>query len=89
MPNSRSSKKSLRKSQSRRDANRQIKSAVRTSLRRVREAVDAGDSALAGQRLKDATIQLDTAAKKHIIHRNEAARRKSRLAAVVNTLGKS
>ncbi|MHC5018878.1 MAG: 30S ribosomal protein S20 [Planctomycetota bacterium] len=89
MPNSRSSKKALRKSQSRRDANRQIKSAVRTSLRRVREAVDAGDAALAGQRLKDATIQLDTAAKKHIIHRNEAARRKSRLAAAVNTLGKS
>jgi len=89
MPSSRSSKKSLRKSQSRRDANRQIKSAVRTSVRRVREAVDAGDAALAGERLKDATIQLDTAAKKHIIHQNEAARRKSRLSSAVNRIAKS
>lgn len=89
MPNSRSSKKALRKSLARREANRQIKSSVRTSLRRVREAVDAGDAELAGKRLHDATVQLDTAAKKHIIHRNEASRRKSRLAAAVNRLGKS
>lgn len=89
MPNSRSSKKALRKSQSRRDHNRRIKSAVRTSLRRVREAVAAGDAELAGKRLQDATVQLDTAAKKHIIHRNEASRRKSRLAAAVSKLSKS
>ena len=60
-----------------------------TSLRRVREAVEAGDASLAAERLKDATVQLDTAAKKHIIHQNEASRRKSRLAASVNGIAKS
>ena len=60
MPSSRSSKKSLRKSLARRETNRHIKSAVRTSLRRVREAVDAGDAALAGKFLLEATIELDT-----------------------------
>lgn len=88
MPNSRSSKKSLRKSVTRKESNRRIKSAVRTSLRRVREAIESGDSAVAGKCLVDATKQLDTAAKKHIIHQNEASRRKSRLSAAVNALGK-
>ncbi len=89
MPSSRSSKKSLRKSIARRESNRRIKSTMRTSLRRVREAVTAGDATLAGQHLLAATVQLDTAAKKHIIHRNEAARRKSRLSAAVNGIAKS
>jgi small subunit ribosomal protein S20 len=79
MPNTKSAAKRLRQSQARRARNRSIKSAVRTQMRKVREAVEAGDVEKAREQFRMAARALDKAAGKKVIHRNTAARLKSRL----------
>ncbi len=73
-----SAEKAHRQSLKRRAHNRQLRSRLRTSLKRIRTAIDArtGDAA-AG--LKEAFSLVDKMANKGIIHRNTAARYKSRL----------
>jgi small subunit ribosomal protein S20 len=66
--------------------NKATKSALRTSVRRFREAADAGDSAKATELAQVATRALDKAASKGVIHSNQAANRKSALASLVNSL---
>ena len=80
MPNSRSSKKSLRKSQARNEHNRAVKSAVRTEVKRVRAAIEQNDPDGAAKALTAAASVLDKAAKRNIIHHRTVARTKSRLA---------
>ena len=60
--------------------NKAVKSSLKTSVRRFREAADAGDAAKASELLRAASRQLDKAASKGIIHANQAANRKSALA---------
>jgi small subunit ribosomal protein S20 len=60
--------------------NKAVKSSLRTSVRRFREAADAGDVDAATQALRAASRQLDTAASKGVIHKNQAANRKSAIA---------
>jgi len=79
MPNTKSAKKRLRQNFVRRDANRSIKSAMRTKLRKVREAVAANNIDEAEELFKLAARDLDRAGARNIIHRNAAARTKSRL----------
>ncbi len=81
MPNTKSAKKRLRQSLERRTRNRAVKSAVKTQLRQVREAVTAGDVAKAEAGFKVVQKKLDQAAAKNVIHKNAAARIKSRLSA--------
>ncbi len=83
MPNTKSAKKRLRTSLERRDQNRAVKSALRTQMRKVREAAQAGDVEKAQAELKVACQRLDQAAAKRVIHINAASRRKSRLTARV------
>lgn len=83
MPNIKSAAKRLRQSQERRLRNRAVKQELRTRCRKVDEALKAGDVAAAGEALKAAGKRLDQAAAKRVIHRNAAARTKSRLAARV------
>ena len=83
MPNTKSAKKRLRTSLERRDQNRAVKSALRTQMRKVREAAQAGDVEKAQAELKVACQRLDQAAAKGVIHLNAASRRKSRLTARV------
>ena len=59
-----------------------------SDLRRTREAVAAGDAQLAESELRLASQKLDRAAQKKIIHRNQAANRKSKLAKLVNSMEK-
>ena len=87
MPNSISAKKSHRQSLKRRARNRGQRSALRTSVKRVREAVADGETEQAAALLTAATRKLDQAAAKNLIHANKAARTKSRLAKLVNTAG--
>ena len=87
MPNSISAKKSLRQSLKRRARNRGQRSALRTSVKRVREAVASGETEQAASLLTAATRKLDQAAAKNLIHANKAARTKSRLAKLVNNAG--
>ena len=62
------------------------KSALKTAVRRVRSAADAGDKAAAQVELAAASRSLDKAASKGVIHPNQAANRKSALASLVNSL---
>lgn len=86
MPHSKSAKKRHRQSLERRDRNRAVKHELKTRVRKVVEAVNAGKADDAQGALRAATQKLDRAAAHKIIHRNAAARTKSRLAARVKTL---
>ena len=79
MPNTESAKKRLRQNVVRRDRNRQVKSAVRTQIKKVITAVKAGDLAKAEAEFKLAAKGLDRAGSARVLHRNTASRYKSRL----------
>ena len=83
MPRIRSAKKAMRQARAHQTRNRTQRSALRTALKRVRTAA-SGDQA--AQAYKIAVQLLDRAARKGIIHPNNAARHKSRLAAAVKKL---
>jgi len=87
MPNTASAKKRLRQNEKRRAHNRTLRSRMRTQLRRVREAVEAGDSEKAQTEFRVASKRLDQAAAKNLIHKNAAARSKSRLSQLVKSVG--
>ncbi|MEM9826320.1 MAG: 30S ribosomal protein S20 [Planctomycetota bacterium] len=87
MPNTASAKKRLRQNETRRLRNRSQRSSLRTQLRRVRDAVTAGDKDKAQSELRLAQKRLDQAAAKKLIHRNVAARTKSRLVKMVKSAG--
>lgn len=70
----------------RREKNAAVKSKIRTATRRTVEAVKAGAVEEAKQALVNATSVIDKAASKGVIHKNTAARKKSSLAAKVNSL---
>ena len=67
----------------RRERNRQMRTRLRSPLRSVRTAIDAGDPAQVKGALKDTISLVDKMASKGIIHRNTAGRYKSRLSARV------
>ena len=60
--------------------NKSVKSALKTAVRKFREAADAGDAATANDLMRTASRQLDKAASKGVIHANQAANRKSAMA---------
>ena len=84
MANSKQSAKRARVSERRRIRNRVYKVSTRTFVRRAEEAVTRNDADTAQEELRRAIAQLDRAANKGIIHKNNAARRKSRLMAKYN-----
>jgi len=66
--------------------NQSVKSAVRTAIRAFREAAEAGDKEKAGELLVATSRKLDKAASKGVIHKNQAANKKSALAQALNKL---
>jgi small subunit ribosomal protein S20 len=62
------------------ERNKSVKSAVKSAVRRFRVAADAGDAAQAHALAKDASRKLDKAASKGVIHKNQAANKKSAIA---------
>jgi small subunit ribosomal protein S20 len=74
-----SSKKDVRRSQRRAVANRAVRSAVKTRVAKARRAIGEGASEQLVQFGAEAVSSLDRAASKGVLHRNNAARRKSRL----------
>jgi small subunit ribosomal protein S20 len=60
--------------------NKAVKSSLKTSVRKVREAVAAGEADKAQELARAASRELDKAASKGVIHRNQAANRKSAVA---------
>jgi small subunit ribosomal protein S20 len=83
MPNTPTAKKRLRQNEKLRVANKGSRSALRTQIKKVRSAVAAGNVELASTEFRLATKKLDKAAAKHMIHRNAAARTKSRLSHLI------
>ena len=87
MANIKSRIKRIRTNEKRRQRNLAVKSELKTLVRRTREAVEAGDKEAAIEALRIASRKLDKAVSKGVIHRNQAANRKSKLARRVQSLG--
>ena len=86
MPNIQSAKKRLKQSLVRRERNRSTKKSIHTECKKVIAAVKAGSPEQAETEFRKAAKLLDKSAAKHVIHRNAAARVKSRLSAKIKTL---
>jgi small subunit ribosomal protein S20 len=79
MPNHKSAEKRVRQNEKRRDINRGNRGRLRTGIKKLRAALESGDAG-AAQALLPATVSLiDKAVQKGVLHRNAAARYKSRL----------
>nr|WP_092068558.1 30S ribosomal protein S20 [Dendrosporobacter quercicolus]NSL47140.1 30S ribosomal protein S20 [Dendrosporobacter quercicolus DSM 1736]SDL77749.1 small subunit ribosomal protein S20 [Dendrosporobacter quercicolus] len=87
MPNIKSSERSIKTDAERRAKNFAVRSSIRTATRKVTEAVGAGNNADAKALLTKASSTIDKAAGKGVLHKNAAARKKSRLARKINALG--
>lgn len=84
MANLKSSKKDIRRSTKARDKNTAIKSALKTFIKKTRKSADGKDATATASALTLAVKGIDKAAQKGVIHKNQAARRKSRLAKAAN-----
>lgn len=87
MANHVSALKRARQTETRSERNRANASRLRTSLRGLRTAIDSGDQKAAKEKLGGAISAIDKAIRKGTIHRNTAARYKSRLTARVTKMG--
>lgn len=88
MPHSASAKKRNRQNLRDRERNRAVKSTLKTSIRKVLDAVSSGDAEAAKTQFRGAAKTADQAAAKGTIHKNRAARIKSRLSARVLAVSK-
>ncbi|HEX2252806.1 MAG TPA: 30S ribosomal protein S20 [Thermoanaerobaculia bacterium] len=86
MANTKSAEKRIRQNEERRQRNRGQRSHMRTAVRRLRAAVEAGEAEQARTLLPDTLALIDRTAQKGIIHDNAAARYKSRLSHAVRGL---
>ena len=87
MANTAQARKRARQSEQRRQHNVSLRSAFRTAIKNVRKAIAAGDKAAAERQFSEATSVVDRIADKEIVHKNKAARDKSRLAARIRAMG--
>lgn len=86
MPNIASAKKRVRQTAKRRMHNKHLRSRMRTQVKTVLRAIDAGDREAAIAAYKAAMPVIDSIADKGIVHKNKAARHKSRLNAHIKAL---
>ncbi|CAJ1500670.1 30S ribosomal protein S20 [[Mycobacterium] burgundiense] len=86
MANIKSQEKRNRTNERARLRNQSVKSSLRTAVRGFREALESGDKDTAAQLLVATTRQLDKAASKGVIHKNQAANKKSALTLALNKL---
>ena len=86
MPNTKSAIKRMKVAEKKRLRNKPIRSAARTYVKNARRAIDSGDLEVPATQevLQRALSYLDHAASKGVIHKNNAARRKSRLMKLFN-----
>ena len=88
MANIKQQKKRILTNEKARLRNQAVKSELKTYVRKTREAIAAGDAEAAEAALRDAAKKLDKAVSKGVIHKNQAANRKSKLAVQVAKLAK-
>ena len=86
MANIKSQKKRILTNETARLRNQSVKSALRTAVRGFREAIDSGEKDKAAELLATTSRKLDKAASKGVIHKNQAANKKSALAQALHKL---
>jgi small subunit ribosomal protein S20 len=86
LANTKSARKRIRVNEEKRLRNRPLRTAARTFVKKAELAIRAGDENAAAAAVGDAVSMLDRVASKGVIHRNNAARRKSRLMRKFNQL---
>ena len=87
MANTPGSKKAIRKIARRTEVNKARRTGMRSSVRKVEEAIAAGDKAAAAAAFRAAQPQLMRSAQKGIVHKNTASRKVSRLSHRINSMG--
>jgi len=86
MANIASARKRARQSEKRRQHNTSLRSELRSAVKSVKKAIEAGDKNAAKGVLQHSASVIDSIADKNIIHKNKAARHKSRLAAAIKAM---
>jgi len=86
LANSAQAKKRARQAENNRQRNVSQRSAMRTTIKKMLASIDAGDAAQAQAEYRTVTSVIDAAASKGLIHKNKAARHKSRLNLKVKAL---
>ena len=89
MANTKQAKKRVRQAEKNRRHNTSMRSMLRTYIKKVTAAISAGDPQKALASLQEATPVIDRMSNKGIIHKNKAARHKSRLTDHIKKLGES
>jgi small subunit ribosomal protein S20 len=79
MPIKKAAKKYMRVTEKKTAKNRKIKGAFRSAIKKTEEAIEKGDTKVAKENFKKAAKALDKASQKNVLHKNTAARKKSRL----------
>lgn len=87
MPNIKSAEKRVRYISKQTARNAAIRSSVKTAIKRFNAVADEGDADQAKEQYKKAASAIDKAAKKGVVHKNTAARKKSALAKRLSALG--
>ena len=86
MANIKSQIKRNKQNEKRHERNKAVKTSLKTAVRKFREAAEAGDKEQAIIASRDAARKLDKAASKGVIHKNQAANRKSAISKQVSSL---
>lgn len=86
MPQLQAAKKDLRKNQRRRTQNDRWRSAIRSATHVLRDAITAKDKPAAEQAYKTVQKTIDRATRRHVLHANKAARKKSRLLQAISKI---
>lgn len=86
MANIKSAKKRILVNRTKADRNKAIRSSVKTAIKKVLTAVEAGDKAAAQAALTDATKTIEMAGSKGVYHKNNVAHKVSRISKAVNSM---
>ncbi|MBS7240273.1 MAG: 30S ribosomal protein S20 [Acetatifactor sp.] len=86
MANIKSAKKRILVNRTKADRNKAIRSSVKTAMKKVFAAVEAGDKAAAAAELANATKTVEMAGSKGVYHKNNVARKVSRMSKAVNEM---
>ena len=86
MANIKSAKKRILVNRTKAERNKSIRSGVKTAIKKVYAAIDSGDKAAATTALRAATKTIEMASSKGVYHKNNAARKVSRISKAVNQM---
>lgn len=86
MANSKQARKRSRQARAHNEHNTALRSRLRTAIKKVRKAIAVGDKTAATAELRASTRVIDSIADKNVVHKNLAARNKSRLASAIKSM---